>query len=953
MSAKGKLVEPKGLNSDAFDHTFGPCRFLLRLLGAWPDPFHISNWTTPRIVFITVTMFGFTIIPQTVKLAHSLKDLNLITEIIVNCDVPITIAAVKLLNMCYHRKEEYCDQWLLIFDKLSLVSGVRKRERVQPRIHKYVREEVGFRLQTAMEGSKVVLALALLAAVSPSLGETTSPPGELPKPSYARTMLKVSRSLPGETEELKIRTAEGSLATLIVKRREKSVVESPSAQGSNDTDAPATTIGYQNVDVDPWNRSPEHDQRRQKIEAARNWVPLSRTADSWRPLGEPLSGRSWPEATRAVQRVPADANSSEQLLRYALLPHEPRRMVRTNVGANLSKNREGKGTPAEVVVRSEINVKPQPGSTGQQGKRAPVALDADGMPVVYGRRVPDEPIDKVQVWRNARVINDRLVTEPAKGLEESGGSFDTFFEDVNRRYGKLADDSGSQKPKPYRNEVLGAEVYESAEDTYRPSIRKRMLQPEILSAAYPNSRFYSPPDTTKPSVAAVKPGTRAPVLQYAHPELGVQPAKAVAKSEPPNNKASRKHEETMTYTEAPLLQQYVPPSGSSNGEQRHQKRRYVLNEKNIIDSYNYKNYYPYTPHYYGLKRPAVEPPLWVKISEGIKNQFTDGVAKMSELTKPVLDPLAEATRKISENLGLSRSQDPAQDKVGSVATGSSILIPALGLMASGAALGIGAVAVGRYLDVDVLKRSNAGGEHFDADDERALEAVAGTRGELQGQPSVNQIYLLVEGDGYDGGASRKKRSSDDTGSRNIQRKGADPIAEIVEIDSPSRSLDDTISDEGNNVQLDNEEDFAEAIVQKAFEAITSRTKKDKSERLTEDTRMARKKRSLSDDELDDALQNLDKVEVAEGSSHIPGDWSNTPCAKKIFCDAMVKRGSDAHMVMDKKMYGLLRMIQPAAAVQVSAHFDEVMEAVRRHDCAVFSCPQAKTPRSETFSAPSA
>lgn len=133
-----------------------------------------------------------------------------------------------------------------------------------------------------------------------------------------------------------------------------------------------------------------------------------------------------------------------------------------------------------------------------------------------------------------------------------------------------------------------------------------MLQPEIASAAvYPNSRVYSPP-----SEKLVKVGTRAPVLQYAHPELGVQPAKIVK-----NEK--RRNDET---TEASATRQ------THYGEHR-QKKKYVLNDKNVVDSYSYKNYYP-NQHFYGLKRPIHEPPFWVKISEGIKSQFTDGVAKV-------------------------------------------------------------------------------------------------------------------------------------------------------------------------------------------------------------------------------------------------------------------------------------------------------------------------------------
>ena len=38
---------------------------------------------------------------------------------------------------------------------------------------------------------------------------------------------------------------------------------------------------------------------------------------------------------------------------------------------------------------------------------------------------------------------------------------------------------------------------------------------------------------------------------------------------------------------------------------------------------------------------------------------------------------------------------------------------------------------------------------------------------------------------------------------------------------------------------------------------------------------------------------------------------------------------------------LISRIQPSAAVQVSSHFAEVMDAVRRHDCSVFACLQAR------------
>lgn len=61
---------------------------------------------------------------------------------------------------------------------------------------------------------------------------------------------------------------------------------------------------------------------------------------------------------------------------------------------------------------------------------------------------------------------------------------------------------------------------------------------------------------------------------------------------------------------------------------------------------------------------------------------------MHQLTKPVFDPLVEATQKISQNLGFGNRKQHAQDRTGVFApVGTSVILPALGLVAGGAALG--------------------------------------------------------------------------------------------------------------------------------------------------------------------------------------------------------------------------------------------------------------------------
>lgn len=557
-------------------------------------------------------------------------------------------------------------------------------------------------------------------------------------------------------------------------------------------------------------------------------------------------------------------------------------------------------------------------------------------------------------------------------------------------------------------------------EQYRASVHKRMLHPDGI-ASYPISQRYTPSSQTIAPVA-LKPGARAPVLQYAHPELGVQPAK-ILKNEKrrPDNFPENQHSFT---------------------EQRH-KKKYVLNDKSIVDSYTMKNYYP-NQHFYGLKRPN-EPPFWVKISENLKNQFSTGVEKVSQFTRPVIDPLVEATHKISQNLGLSKGKE-AQDKVGTVATGTSILIPALGLVASGAALGIGAVAVGRYLDVDVLKRSN--GQDVDLEHKRALEAGAHfatlenehsgsyaatpqTLYVLQDVPrdfgkvehkSMNSmdtdgVFLILEEDkrnaerienresrqmvderDYVETNGRRRRSLDyldifkmETDMKNLvrskrfQRKGADSISEIVEIDLPAEGRiditelliprrnskrdpnkntvliveDGTMKIPAKNLGVDaprqtvlenNAGTVDDVIDNSQGAASTASLKHDSRQRgkirLVENLFLAlhgssrvlgsglgkktsagriiqgsdgaidadlsrgdatRRKRNVnSDQELEDALQNLENAEVAE-LAHVQGDWTNTPCAKRIFCDAMVQRGPDASMLMEKKMAALLKL----------------------------------------------
>lgn len=64
--------------------------------------------------------------------------------------------------------------------------------------------------------------------------------------------------------------------------------------------------------------------------------------------------------------------------------------------------------PKPVMIRSdEIFVKNNAKKDAKRG-RSVMQIDSDGIPVIHGVRVPDDPSD-TKTWRNARVINGELV----------------------------------------------------------------------------------------------------------------------------------------------------------------------------------------------------------------------------------------------------------------------------------------------------------------------------------------------------------------------------------------------------------------------------------------------------------------------------------------------------------------------------------------------------------------
>lgn len=224
-------------------------------------------------------------------------------------------------------------------------------------------------------------------------------------------------------------------------------------------------------------------------------------------------------------------------------------------------------------------------------------------------------------------------------------------------------------------------------------------------------------------------GVRTPVLQYAHPELGVQPAKVVSTTAPQKEPevepildsraqalayfAHDIHADRSPFAFEPGLEEEARVQESFDSKPikpiSRPKKTLTYPSPKYVDSnmpyghhnkYEYSSKYPFSYKGYGGYYTHVhepEKPMWRKISDTVKDHVQNGFEKVSNLTRPVVEPLMEATNKISQNLGLSsgnRDLHSFKEKVG-LAGGPSILLPALGLVAGGAALGLGAVAIGR------------------------------------------------------------------------------------------------------------------------------------------------------------------------------------------------------------------------------------------------------------------
>ncbi|XP_050088090.1 uncharacterized protein LOC126572649 [Anopheles aquasalis] len=412
----------------------------------------------------------------------------------------------------------------------------------------------------------------------------------------------------------------------------------------------------------------------------------------------------------------------------------------------------------------------------------------------------------------------------------------------------------------------------------QPKIQRRMLQ-NPGNPNYPVSQLYSINGAAGNQEKELE-DARKPVLQYAHPELGVQPAKPVPPVERKPTKAMKKilnvaqqqpqspdyynkavHNDHSPYAIEPAMgskDYYDPPQ---HQQQHHQQppgpgpmMKMPSRHPQQYENFKGPSTYPYNYGY--IRRVKHEPPFWVKITDQMRDSLQNGISSVQEFTKPVLEPIVEAGQKISKNLGFVRKSDEAQDKVGVVVAPAtnSIILPALGLMAGGAALGLGAVAVGRFFDMGLLRRSGADFFPIDLDElehKRAVEAIG-----QHPDPYYSMVVNAADGQTTDG--RRSKRAIEEHSLQDVERSSA----------SSSRAR---------------------------FEQQLRQT-----------------------------------------------NWKNPACAKRTFCQVMIQQGADDVVLMEKKMYTMLDMMHPALAATLTDHLSEVTDAIRQNDCSRFACQNPAT-----------
>lgn len=934
----------------------------------------------------------------------------------------------------------------------------------------------------------IVSLITITAVTSAAVSQNNT---QKAKPAVTKTSLHIARSLdPSETEYLNIKSKNGEIATLLVKKREgrktfstfeEARREAKNMENAKISDAPLVS------------RAPKSEQAvPPPVEIRSGMMYVKDEANASKKKGRNLQTMKIDHDGIPIiegVREPDSAEDKVQTWRNARVINGvlvPYKQSLTSEIPLKSKEIEHKHKPEkqEVVVSSYFETDDRKSSMfgdddaiKTQWKGIAETLTETQKPAEKIKNIPlkyEEPDpNQAKIIEYIMKINQKEMQNRRKGarsidyLDGASRRMDENVDEneepiwVNTQPQEIWTEDGKISVANRRADQLGEKEQvvdmsdsQIKDDKFVPiaPVEARLLHPQGVSN-YPTSTLYS----NQPSRVSFEEGVRTPVLQYAHPELGAQPAKvdnAAEETESSRSDHSQSSVPSLTYfSNDPYADRspyaYEPGlrsqsedtlTASSNfhaqdvsnnlgvSQERENGGRhsniqniefttaasegvsinpdeiditespnrlkthgylndnyrdtYGLAGDKYIKRYPYSNYhgnsYPMTKEeYYKWKMSGMSygnnhnqgyyvkipdnRPFWEKITDSIKETVQSGVESMKDLTRPVMEPIVEATQRISENLGIHEAtakisntlglnqgtgmRTALQEKVGAAAAASSpVLLPALGLVAGGAALGLGAVAMGRLLDVNVnlLKRSESGDVSesalLQAEHKRALEGVNSLPESLKNMETIAVLPGVQHVNSNEKETNSRAFTNDMViiaDGNNLVKKSEGESVVLVPV-KLSKSLPMT-SENKNAEEKDSKTEFKRLIDESGIEGLekfnfninegddehksrrrslitTSTESHNRRKRQTKRSRRRRAPFNLeheNDEYLDNILRNGEANQEAllakMATLGHPNAWSSTPCAKKIFCDVMVKQSHDSVLLMEKKMATFLSL----------------------------------------------
>lgn len=718
------------------------------------------------------------------------------------------------------------------------------------------------------------------------------------KPSLIRTEIRIAKSLrPEETQEINVRSNNGGFAKIVVKKRDSKTASL----------VPRTSAVY--------NVQPSMDGHGQGSYKATHLKPVPNSAPRWAPFQQTSFVNRFEEQPAAyvstAYRFDSPKTASDNELINSFMNHighletppangrgashrdyvqfyKPN-SIRNNDAVEtkrhdlitLSRSQQNYLVPAPVFVTSHpVDFSASDENAKSKRGRSLMKIGGDGIPIVEGIRMPDDEQDKTKTWRNGRVINGELVPYepgyvPKKAVplvgdygqllfvkntndEQSHGrsigpftksdnfkfprSTGPFTVDDNRSAVARSDSSfemarktGSIGPFTVKDnsriansklidyiktindeESRRRDLFEArhtfkrdaffAEPENQPKMQRRMLE-NAGDLVFAQSKYYS--KEGEPTKGVVE-SSRSPVLEYAHPEFGIQAASSYT---PPSS------------TTKPKVQYYA--SSAPNTPLTLQKHEYFPHsaEKYAHADYTspYQSQFNYGGASFGIKRVKEQQPFYMRIAEQMREGVQNGFAV-------VLKPIVEVGQKITKNLGLGRSfggnaGNSGKDVFVFMQNDGDVKSPEH--LNSDITAGEDKIRVKRNDDLFGLGAAQLykNDKHDEETDFIEVIDVTGNHGHLQGYGKIDRI-------------------TNGNGVRSNRRK---------------RALDRGDSDF---------EDLGEALLQ-----------------------------DIESDTMENSQRFGDNIRALIQNT----DWTNTQCAKKVFCEVMLQQSTDDVTLMEKKM----------------------------------------------------